>query len=58
MPKTSEEVALQAQTDYIAEQSRAELEQKLKDGKIQAATSKKDDITIVGGGGKGKKGKK
>ena len=58
VPPTSEEVALQAQTDYLAEQSRAELEQKLKDGKIQAATSKKDDVTVVGGGGKGKKGKK
>lgn len=40
------------------EQRRAELEQKLKDGKIQAAQSKKDDTIVVGGGGKGKKGKK
>lgn len=31
---TSEEVAQQAQTDYYAEQKRAELDQKLKDGKI------------------------
>lgn len=49
---------MQAQNDYIAEQHRQELEQKLKDGKIQAAVSKKDDLTVVGGGGKGKKGKK
>lgn len=58
MPPTSEEVAMQAQTDYNAEQRRADLEQKLKDGKIQAAASKKDDLMVVGGGGKGKKGKK
>lgn len=58
VPPTSEQVALQAQNDYIAEQNRQELEQKLKDGKIQAAASKKDDMMVVGGGGKGKKGKK
>jgi len=57
VPPTSEQVALQAQNDYIAEQHRQELEQKLKDGKIQAAVSKKDDMMVVGGG-KGKKGKK
>lgn len=34
------------------------MEQKLKDGKIQAAVTKKDDMMVVGGGGKGKKGKK
>ena len=36
----------------------AHVQQKLKDGKIQAAASKKDDMMVVGGGGKGKKGKK
>ena len=58
VPPTSEEVAVAAQASFHAEQSRAELEQKLKDGKIQAAVTKKDDMMVVGGGGKGKKGKK
>lgn len=42
----------------LEEQRKAELEQKLKDGKIQVAHTKKDDTLVVGGGGKGKKGKK
>lgn len=57
-PPTSEQVAVQAQADLYEEQRRADFEQKLKDGKIQAAQSKKDDTIVVGGGGKGKKGKK
>ena len=59
VPPTSEQVAQKVQTDYLTEQRRAELDQKLIDGKILAAVTKKDDsLMVVGGGGKGKKGKK
>lgn len=51
MAKTTEK-------EMINEYNRQDIEQKLKDGKLMAVQSKKDDMLIVGGGGKGKKGKK
>ena len=57
VPPSNEEVARKTQYDMISEFNRQDIEQKLKDGKIQAVESKKDD-TVQVGGGKGKKGKK
>ena len=57
VPPTSEEVARKTQYDLISEFNRQDIEQKLKDRKIEAVESKKDE-TVQIGGGKGKKGKK
>lgn len=55
---TSEEVAQKTQKEMINDYNKQDLEQKLKDGKILAVHSKKEEtMTIIGGGGK-KKGKK
>jgi hypothetical protein len=58
VPASSEEVAAKTQKDMINEYNRQDLEQKLKDGKIQAVMNKKDDEVVQIGGKGGKKGKK
>lgn len=59
IPPTSEEVAKKTEQGMIAEYNRQDIEQKLKDGKILAVHSKKEEgMLVVGGGGKGKKGRK
>lgn len=57
VPETSEEVAKKTEQTMIAEYNRQDIEQKLKDGKIQAVHKKEENIIKVGGG-KGKKGRK
>jgi len=57
VPEASEVVAKKTEQSMIAEYNRQDIEQKLKDGKIQAMYKKDDGIVKVGGG-KGKKGKK
>ena len=57
MPASSEEVAKSTEKELINEYNRQDIEQKLKDGKLMAVESKKDEMLVVGGG-KGKKGKK
>lgn len=42
----------------INEYNKTDLNQKMKDGKILLAAPKKEEVTVIGGGGKGKKGKK
>lgn len=58
MPQTSEEVAKKAETELINEYNRNDIEQKMKDGKIQAVQKDSDAGAMQIGGGKGKKGKK
>jgi len=55
-PATSEEVAKQLDSEMKNDYMRQDLQQKLKDGKIQAVIKKDENIQM--GGGKGKKGKK
>uniref|UniRef100_A0A7S3CIP3 Uncharacterized protein n=1 Tax=Strombidium rassoulzadegani TaxID=1082188 RepID=A0A7S3CIP3_9SPIT len=55
---SQEEVAKSVQKNIISGYSKQDIDQKLKDGKILAAHSKKDDGGIQVGAGKGKKGKK
>lgn len=57
VPATSEEVAKTTQKEMVSEYNRQDLEQKLKDGKIQVAVKQNDNMIVIGGG-KGKKGKK
>jgi len=54
---TSEEVAKKTESELINEYNRQDLDQKLKDGKIMAVHTKKEEVVVIGGG-KGKKGKK
>jgi len=54
---TNEEVAKKIEKDMIYEYNQADIQQKVKDGRLMEAHSKDDGITVVGGG-KGKKGKK
>ena len=42
----------------ISQFNKQDIDQKLKDGKIMAAQPRKEDMMIVGDGGKKKKGKK
>lgn len=56
MAPTSEEVAKKTESELINEYNRQDIEQKLKDGKIQAVVKKDEGIQI--GGGKKNKGKK
>lgn len=56
MAPTNEEVAKKTENELINEYNRQDIEQKLKDGKIQAVV-KKDEIMQIGGGKKNK-GKK
>jgi len=42
----------------INEYNKNDLDTKMKDGKILLAQPKKEEVTVIGGGGKGKKGKK
>lgn len=57
VPATSEEVAKSTQQQLINDYNKQDLEQKLKEGKIQAVEKGNDEIVTVGGN-KGKKGKK
>ena len=57
VPASSEEVAAKIEKESINEYNRQDIEQKLKDGKIQAVSKKDDSVMSVGAKG-GKKGKK
>jgi hypothetical protein len=46
------------ESDSIKDYNKQDIDQKLKDGKILMAAPKKEEITIIGGGKGGKKGKK
>jgi len=46
VPATSEEVAKKTSTELINEYNRQDIEQKLKDGKIQVVYNKKEDDVV------------
>lgn len=57
VPQTSEEVAKQTETQMINDFNRQDLEQKLKEGKIQMAVKQTEDAFSVNKKNKGKKAK-
>ena len=52
-------MAKKAEKEIISQYAKQDIDQKLKEGRIMVAHTKKEEVAFqVGGGGKGKKGKK